>query len=59
MTNNIVNQYLTRVSHFAGEYIMLVDLREGAENIYGDSGMMLQSIGNGPLENSCHFVSNS
>ena len=44
MTNNIVNQYLTRVSHFAGEYIMLVDLREGAENIYGDSGMMLQSI---------------
>ena len=47
MTNNIVNQYLTRVSHFAGEYVMLIYLREGAENIDGHSGMMLQSIASG------------
>ena len=45
MTNSLVNQYLTRVSHFAGEYVMLIYLREGAENIDGHSGMMLQSIG--------------
>ena len=42
MTNSIVNQYLTRVSHVAGEYMMLVYLRKGAENIDGHSGMMLQ-----------------
>ena len=44
MTNSLVNQYLTRVSHFAGEYVMLIYSREGAENIDGHSGMMLQSI---------------
>ena len=44
MTNSLVNQYLTRVSHFAGEYVMLIYLREGAENIDGYSEIMLPCI---------------
>ena len=56
MPNSIINHYLTRISLFAGEYIMPSYLREGVVNIEGESGIVQTSIMHEKTQMAFQFI---